>query len=177
MAEFSGGGGSDKRQIPSVSPKSGVIGRCLHGQRSIIRMSLSDVYRDRHYSPGYVYIAGSLDRVMKIGVTINIHQQQRRLRYLEYGSVSDWQLLYYVWVDEAGRIEHAARARLKNYRVVRRYTKDGVRQRGREIVDCSFNTAHEALLASIGEAERSKEWRSKYCGEYNSGYSKRSRLL
>ena len=70
-------------------------------------MSLSDAYRERHYSPGYVYIAGSLSaEVMKIGTTLNIHRQQKRRRNLEYGRISDWVLLYYVWVDEAGMLDH-----------------------------------------------------------------------
>ena len=36
-------------------------------------MSLSDVYRERHYSRGYVYIARSLAAcAMKIGTTVSI---------------------------------------------------------------------------------------------------------
>ena len=69
-------------------------------------MSLSEVYRDRYYSPGYVYIAGSLsERVLKIGVTINIHGQQAYLRNRRYGSIGDWVLLYYIHVD-SGSISH-----------------------------------------------------------------------
>ena len=131
-------------------------------------MSLSDVYRERHYSPGYVYIAGSLSAgVMKIGTTINIHRQQKRLRNLEYGSISDWVLLYYVWVDEAGRIEHAARRRLRRYRILKRYKKDGSWQRGREIVQCTFSTALEALTAIVGTDEPSDWWRSIRWREYD----------
>jgi hypothetical protein len=98
-------------------------------------MSLTDVYRDRYYAPGYVYIAGSLSgRVIKIGTTINIRRQQKRLQNLEYGSLSDWKILYYVWVDEGGKIEHAARRRLRCYKTLRMYKKDGSWQKGREIV-------------------------------------------
>jgi hypothetical protein len=36
-------------------------------------MSLNDVYRDRYYEPGNVYIAGSLSgRVIKIGTAKNM---------------------------------------------------------------------------------------------------------
>ena len=102
------------------------------GLRWIVR---HDVYRDRYYAPGYVYIAGSLSgRVIKIGTTINIRRQQKRLQNLEYGSLSDWKILYYVWVDEGGKIEHAARRRLRCYKTLRMYKKDGSWQKGREIV-------------------------------------------
>jgi hypothetical protein len=81
-------------------------------------MSLSDAFRDRHYAAGYIYIAGSLwGRALKIGTTINIRGQQSKLRYLQYGGLDDWRLLYYVRVSEdSGRIEHAARRRLQRYK-------------------------------------------------------------
>jgi hypothetical protein len=90
-------------------------------------MSLDDVFRNRHYEPGYVYIAGSLSgRVIKIGTTINIGgRQQNKLRNLRYGGMDDWVLLYYVWVDQGGDIEHAARAQLQRYKIMRMYSKLG----------------------------------------------------
>jgi hypothetical protein len=82
-------------------------------------MSLSDVYRDRYYSSGYVYIAGSLSaRVLKIGMTINIYRQQAYLQKRRYGGINDWVLLCYVHVDSAGKIEHDARRLLARYRQV-----------------------------------------------------------
>ena len=46
-------------------------------------MSLS-VYRDRHYSQGYVYILGSLSaRLLKIGTTVNLRQQTNRAKVTE----------------------------------------------------------------------------------------------
>ena len=110
-------------------------------------MSLSEVYRDRYYNPGYVYIAGSLSkRVLKIGVTINIGRQQAYLRNRKYGGIGDWVLLYYVYVDMGGKVEHDARHLLAQYRQITWYRKDGSSQRGREIVKCSLSRALEALL-------------------------------
>ena len=66
-------------------------------------MSWQDTHRVRYYEPGYVYIAGSLSvRVLKIGTTVNISSQEKRLRRDRYGSIDDWVLLYHVWVDERG---------------------------------------------------------------------------
>ncbi|MBV8891611.1 hypothetical protein [Bradyrhizobium sp.] len=96
-------------------------------------MSLNDVYRDRHYDAGNVYIAGSLSgRVIKIGTAKNMGGYPRYLQNKKYGSLRDWELLYYVWVDEgAGRIEHEARSRLQQYKTMRGYEKDGRWQKGR----------------------------------------------
>jgi hypothetical protein len=119
-------------------------------------MSSSEVYRDRYYNPGYAYIAGSLSgRVLKIGMTINIHRQQAYLRNRRYGSIGDWMLLYYVHVDSGGQVEHDARRLLERYRQITWYEKDGSLQRGREIVKCSFGRALEALLEGVPEEMRS----------------------
>lgn len=130
-------------------------------------MSLSDVFRDRYYEPGYVYIAGSLsDRVIKIGVTKNIQSQQNYLRSRSYGGIGDWVLLYYVWVNGGGRTEHKARRRLQRYKTMRMYKKDGRRQKGREIVKCTFSVALDALSNCIDDSERSGAWQSNRCSEF-----------
>jgi hypothetical protein len=124
-------------------------------------MDWSDTFRDRFYGPGYVYIAGSLShRVIKIGTTVNIRQQERRLRRTAYGSIEDWVLLYYVWVSEGGRIEHDARRLLKRYRQLRMYDKEGYRQKGREIVNCRFSIALEALTGLLDNAQRADATKS-----------------
>lgn len=130
-----------------------------------------DVFRDRHYEGGWVYIAGSLSgRVIKIGTTKSIGRYPRYLQTRKYGSLGDWQLLYHCWVaGGAGRIEHDARARLQNRKTMRGYEKDGRWQKGREIVKCSFTTALEALTDALGGDKKSAEWRSNDCRYYEFG--------
>lgn len=135
-------------------------------------MDWSDTFRDRYYGPGYVYIAGSLShRVLKIGTTVNIRQQERRLQRTAYGSIEDWVLLYYVWVEEGGRIEHDARRALKRYRQLRMYDKEGHRQKGREIVNCRFDIALEALTALLDDAQRADAVKSWRTFEYEFGWT------
>jgi len=135
-------------------------------------MDWSDTFRDRYYGPGYVYIAGSLsDRVMKIGTTVNIGQQERRLRRTAYGSIDDWILLYYVWVEEGGRVEHDARRALKRYRQLRMYDKEGHRQKGREIVACRFGIALEALTGLLDDAHRASATQSWRTSDYEFGWT------
>ena len=130
-------------------------------------MSLSDAFRDRHYAPGYVYIAGSLSgRLIKIGTTINIGQQQKRLRNLKYASLNDWVILYYVRVDEGGRIEHDARRGLRHYKILRMYEKDGSWQKGRETLKCSFSMAYTALSNLLTDEQKRREWESCFCLDY-----------
>jgi hypothetical protein len=96
-------------------------------------MNWSDTFRHRHYGPGYVYIAGSLAHtVLKIGTTINIGAQEKRLRRTKYGNIGDWRLLYYVRVSEGGRVEHAARRALRRYQDLRMYDKEGHWQKARD---------------------------------------------
>jgi T5orf172 domain-containing protein len=134
-------------------------------------MSLSDAFRDRHYEAGYVYIAGSLyGRVLKIGTTWDLPRQEYRLNYNGYGSLNDWKMLYSVWLDSnAGNIEHRARGRLQRYKIMRMYRKDGRLQKGREIVQCSFSIAYEALSDLISDDAKSKAWRSDYSRFYEFG--------
>jgi hypothetical protein len=135
-------------------------------------MDWSDTFRERYYGPGYVYIAGSLShRVLKIGTTVNIRQQERRLRRTAYGSIEDWTLLYYVWVDEGGRIEHDARRVLKRYRQLRMYDKEGHRQKGREIVNCRFGIALEALTGLLDDAQSADAIKSWRTSEYEFGWT------
>ncbi len=127
-------------------------------------MSLDEAFRDRHYSPGYVYIAGSLSGcVLKVGTTNNVPNQQYRLRYVGYGGLDDWRMLCSVWVDEGGNVEHTVRRRLQRYKTMRMYEKDGFRQKGREIVQCPFSIAYKALCNSISDEQKSTVWQSEYC--------------
>jgi DNA-directed RNA polymerase alpha subunit len=134
-------------------------------------MSLDDVFRDRHYGCGCVYIAGSLSgRVIKIGTAKSMGRYPQYLRSRKYGSLGDWEILYCCWVSEgAGRIEHDARARLQQYKIMRTYEKDGRRQKGREILKCSFHAAFEALAAAIENDEKHDEWQSSDCRYYEFG--------
>ena len=135
-------------------------------------MDWSDTFRERYYGPGYVYIAGSLShRLLKIGTTVNIRNQEKRLQRTKYGSIGDWVLLYYVWVSEGGRIEHDARRLLLRYRQLRMYDKQGHRQKGREIVDCRFGIALDAIEGLLDEAQRSESTKSWRAHEYEFGWT------
>jgi len=126
-------------------------------------MTLSEIYRNRYYDQGFVYIAGSQSaRLIKIGTTKNVTNWVARQRSHKYGGVPDWKVLYYVWLQaDAGNVEHATRRRLRRYQVLRDYKKDGRWQRGREMVRCDFSVALDALNACIGDRVQTDVYKSK----------------
>jgi len=143
----------------------GLGSRTYQGTDGVPSMSLSDAFRDRHWEPGYVYIAGSLSsRLLKIGTTKKIWRQQKYLRSRCYGGAHDWILLYHVKVDHGGKIEHEARRQLP--RVIQHYEKDGRVQRGRELVSCDDSIALQALLGCLTDNERATAWQSRGSEEF-----------
>lgn len=134
-------------------------------------MSWLDTPRDGYYEPGCVYIAGSLSaHVMKIGTTVNIGSQEKRLRRDRYGSIDDWVLLYYVWVDQRGKVEYDALRTLRQYKDPRRYIKNGRPQIGREIVNCRFGLARDALVTQLDAGQRATVNQSLRCDEFEFGF-------
>jgi hypothetical protein len=127
-------------------------------------MSLSEVYRNRYYDEGFVYIAGSqLTHLVKIGTTQDVAGWEGRQRSRKYGGVPDWKVLYSVWLQaDAGNVEHATRRRLRRYQVLRDYEKDGRWQRGREMVQCDFSVALDALNECIGDRVQASVYKYKH---------------
>jgi hypothetical protein len=76
-----------------------------------------------------------------------------------------------VWVDEGGKIEHDARRVLRRYRDLRMYNKEGHRQKGREIVDCRFGIALEALTGLLDDSQRGGAWKSWHTADYEFGWT------
>lgn len=76
-----------------------------------------------------------------------------------------------MWVSEGGRIEHDARRLLVRYRQLRMYDKEGHRQKGREIVNCRFGIALDAIDGLLDDAQRSESCRSWRSYEYEFGWT------
>jgi hypothetical protein len=109
-------------------------------------------------------------------MTTHIPRQQYKLRYQHYGSFGDWVMLYHVWVDEAGRVEHAARKRLQQYKIFKMYKKDGSSQKAREMVQCTFSIALSALTECVGTGG-SEIWKSRQTRFYEFGGSSKVMLM
>lgn len=124
-------------------------------------------FQQRYNSSGYVYIAGSLSgRLIKIGTAQDIPQRQRQLRAEQHGGYSDWYVLFSIWVNEAGRVEHDASARVNSPRHFGSYFKDNIGQTATEVLRCSFSTALQAITDVVGGTEGHQTWKSIYVNKY-----------
>jgi hypothetical protein len=121
-------------------------------------------YQARHRAEQYVYIAGSLSaKLIKIGTCIDTMQRENRLRAERYGGAGDWEMIFTVWVKNAGAVEQSAHSRLSHYCVARDYWKDGVRQTGIELLECSFTVARRAVMDAAGPCDAEYV---RYSGRY-----------
>ena len=125
-------------------------------------------FQNRYNSPGYVYIAGTqAGRVIKIGTASDITQREHQLRAEGHARFSDWEVLFFIKVNEAGRVEHEASSRLDSKRVYRRYVKDGVPQTAIEVLESTFSAAYDAIEATVGEIGDYETWQWTRACEYN----------
>jgi hypothetical protein len=106
----------------------------------------------RERSAGYVYIAGSLSgRLLKIGMASDLSQRERQLRAESYGGFSDWEILVFRAVDDAGIQERNVASRVPGERVLAYYIKDGEMQLAKEMVRCAFRTALTGFETVLGK--------------------------
>jgi hypothetical protein len=124
-------------------------------------------FQARHSADQYVYIAGSLSaKLIKIGTCKDVPQRERQMRAESYGGADDWAVIFSVKVRNAGDIEHQARSKISQYMVVKPYWKDGFRQSGIELLQCSFSRAREALLSVAEDAKLSEPWKARFTLAY-----------
>ena len=91
--------------------------------------------------------------MIKLGTAINIPQRERQLRAERHAGYGDWIVLFSVSVNEAGRVEHEASARVEGRRVFKNYFKDGYSQTAIEVLECSFSAALRAITETIGSLD------------------------
>lgn len=133
-------------------------------------------FQNRYNSHGYVYIAGSRSgRVIKLGIARDIMQRESQLRNERHAGLGDWEVLFFIAVDQAGRVENEASKKVKGRRVSAEYLKDGAPQTATEILEASYTSALEAVAETVGGFEGFKVWEwtraYEYDFEYNYGNS------
>lgn len=124
-------------------------------------------YQKRHQLPGYVYVAGSpSSRILKIGTTGDMDQRVASLRGQAYGDIADWEILFRVWVANAGMVEGRAQALLRRFKISRTYRKDGREQVASELLQATAGMAINAIWVAIGRENHARPWRSAACSRY-----------
>ena len=95
-------------------------------------------FQNRHTETAYLYLAVSKDGgVVKFGVTQNIYDRRLSLVESEYGGYSDWEIVAFSRVEEAGKIEHLVHSEVSHLRVFAEYSKGTKMQSAYEVFDLS----------------------------------------
>lgn len=124
-------------------------------------------FQARFSANQYVYIAGSHSSdLIKIGTCRDCSQREHQMQSEKYGGAGDWCIVFNIEVQNAGAVEHLARARLSKYVVARPYWKDGYRQKAIELLQCSFSHAMNALMQVAVNSKLGEPWKSRYSADY-----------
>lgn len=118
-------------------------------------------YASRHSKANYLYIYGSLNaRLIKVGMTNSTEERTKSLnvKSYAYANADDWELLYRVWIKQAGEVETKLRQRLEQYAKIIEYQKGDKTQLAKEAVRCPFSTVKAALDDILGIRVREKEY-------------------
>ena len=143
---------------PSVKTKAGHCIQCRPANVAFIR---------RHYSIGWVYIAGSRKgNVLKIGASSSPASRLSLLNQRGYGDIWDWKLLSRVKCSNAGSVEFNIHSRLSSYSVSHSYLREGYEVQCREIVSCRYATARQALEIAVGDSLRASIWEDEDADAY-----------
>lgn len=117
------------------------------GNHCLVCAPASPGFSSRHTARGYVYILGSLKgKLIKIGFTTDLSERHRMLTWQSYGGFNDWEQLFFMQFENAGRVESQAHTALADFLDTKPYIKDGKTQNSRELFCCSFSRARDAVL-------------------------------
>lgn len=104
-------------------------------------------FQKRNDAAGITYIAGSiLGRVIKIGFTKAVEIRAKSLNSSNYAGFNDWEILFAITSENAGRIETKANSALRKYVFSTDYDHDGHWQDAHETYLCSFSNARKIVL-------------------------------
>lgn len=103
-------------------------------------------FQKRNDSAGIVYIAGSLTgKVIKIGFSKAVEVRAESLNRTKYAGFDDWNILYALKSENAGRIETRSNSLLHEYAYSIDYEHDGHWQDSYETYHCAYSKAKELV--------------------------------
>jgi uncharacterized OB-fold protein len=103
-------------------------------------------YQARHTEKSAVYVAYSAsNNLTKIGVSNEIAIRESKINFEGYAGATDWEVLFSIVVDEAGRVETAAQVHLA------RYLSKKIYQTSKEAFSCGPLRAVNAVVDKIAE--------------------------
>jgi hypothetical protein len=119
-------------------------GNCIQCRPASIAFEL------RRYAPAYVYIAGSTaSKLIKVGSSKDPTDRLYIANLDGYAGASDWNILFFVHVGQAGAVESEVQSRLRTYKKKIRFNRNGVEQEASECFSCNYSEAHSNLCLSL----------------------------
>lgn len=101
-------------------------------------------FQKRNDSSGIVYIAGTLKgQLIKVGYSKSVEVRSKSLNTSCYAGFKDWEILYALQSEDAGRIETKANSLLHKYAFILDYEHDGHWQDSYETFSCAFSKAKQ----------------------------------
>ncbi len=115
-------------------------------------------FQRRNDSAGVVYIAGSIvGETIKIGFTKAEEIRSESLNRTKYAGFNDWQILFTLSSENAGRIETKANSLLRGYSFSTEYRHDDHWVESHETYRCAYSKAKEFVeLAYTRESYKVK---------------------
>lgn len=137
-------------------------------------------FQSRFDSLAYVYIAGSLKlKLIKAGYAFEIEERLSSLNEQGYAGASDWEVLFWVKAESAGRIEFSLHSELSKYRKPTSFVRSGNTIDCLETFSCAASSAMDALKSLIKNENQSWTNEQKISqfefGELNNNGIKRKR--
>jgi hypothetical protein len=103
-------------------------------------------FQSRFDTLAYVYIAGSLElNLIKAGYSSEIEARSYSLNEQNYAGASDWEILYWVKTENAGRIEFTLHSELSMYRCPTSFVRSGKTIDCLETFSCGASTVINVL--------------------------------
>lgn len=107
-------------------------------------------FQKRNDSAGIVYIAASkLGQLVKIGFSKAVEVRAKSLNTTKYAGFYDWEILYAIKSDNAGRIETKSNSLLREYAFSLNYDHDNHWQDSHETYHCSYSKARQLVEKAI----------------------------
>jgi hypothetical protein len=109
-------------------------------------------YAKRSRLPGYIYIAKS-GRLTKVGFSRDALNRLYIANLEGYAGEYNWRIRARVYSSTAGQKEFAVHRLLNSYRHRRAWERNGVELSPREVFNCTYDTAHAALISVLTASE------------------------
>lgn len=104
-------------------------------------------FQKRADSNGVAYLAASLQgEIIKIGFTKAVEIRSESLNRTKYANLSDWEILFAIESEFAGRIENLVNSKLSKYFFSINYDHDNHSQESYETFHCSYSKAKELIF-------------------------------